>query len=490
VQFAGIQNLSVAAKGVRGLAYNADFAASVVSVLSPAIINASIISMGAPVKAGAPTSFAVDLGAPANATVRRITAELTVNSGPSEATDLAADVSVKEGQTTKKFEVGVAVAPPDGLQNVEIRLEGGDVLWSRPGVLAPGRYEIPDFTEQANAYLDKLPVSAADATLNFLLKSDVEGRASIRLSAVEWSLLQTQAWRNDLDATVRLDKSLELTFGDSRVIDLDPVTVPAGKTLQRQVLRLDAGGQFGPERLLGHIDPHAGDDFVLVNAGNSLAQRLRLDPVKVNAPLSCSGVAVYLAPPMGGEPATEFYAELQPDQDGLPASGPALAKANVKVDPLPQGEVRPWLRATFEAPVELEPGAHYWLVLRGVTGGGKVALRPTPTAAATDLVDCDRAAVNRGGKTWRLLPALRAGAMPPQALIALTYTPGLETQAAAVEIAVEGAMSGVRLDPAGSVRTIDLPLPEGDASALRLVVGAYAQGALTIANVIQEYRLA
>lgn len=495
MQFSGNQNLGVIAKGIRGLAYNHEFAGTIVGELSPVIVNADFISMidlmiGFELKAGAPTSFPVGLGTPANATVRKITAELTVNSGPSGATNLAAGVSVKEGDTTKRFDVGVAVAPPDGLQNVEIRLEGGDVLWTRPGVLAKGKYEIPDFTEQANAYLDKLPVSSGDATLNLLLKSDVAGWASIRLLVVECSLIQTQAWTNELDATLRMDKSLELTFGDSRIVDLDEVAVPAGRTLKRQVLQLDAGGQFGPERLLGRIDAHAGDDFVLVNAGNSLAQRLRLDPAKVKAPLSCNGVAVHLAPPGTEGPAAEFYAELQPDKDGFPASGAALAKANVKAEPPAEGEARPWLRATFEASVELEPGALYWLVLKGVTGGGKVALRPTPATAAADLVVCDRAAVNRGGKTWRLLPELRAGARPPQALIALTYTPGLETQAAAVEIAVEGAASGVRLDPAGAIRTIELPLPDGDPSAVRLVVGAYAEGALTIANVIQEYRLA
>lgn len=490
MEFLGVRNLAVSAKGVRGLAHNAEFAGSIVATLNPVLAQISVLIMGSEVKAGVPNSFPVSLGAPANATVKTIAAKLTVTSGPSDKTDMAADIKVTDADgNTASYGVGVAVAPPAGLQNVEVRLEDGEVLWSHPGTLAVGTYDIPDFAEQANAYLDKLPPDAGNATLNFILKSDAAGRAAIKLDNLDWSLIQTQAWKNELDATLRLDRTIVLGFGDKRLLDLDPLAVPTGKAPKRLSLRLDAGGQFGPDRAIGPADAETANDFVRVDAGIAFGQRLRLDAAQVKAPLQCSGVAIRIAPPVPNDPPAEFYAELQPDQGGFPAAAAALAKANIRIEPPAEGvEPKAWLRVPFDTPVELTPDTLYWLVLKAVTGTAKVGLRPAGSIGQTAIAS-DRAAVNRGGKIWRALPPRKSADSGPQSLVILIYTPGPDTQASAVAVTVVGAGSAARFDPAATARTVDIPLPAQGPAALRLAVTAYAEGSLTVANIIQEYGL-
>jgi hypothetical protein len=489
MQFLGVQNLQIGAKGQRGLAY--DPVASAALTASRIGVEGLIFQFGEEIKAGQPTKMSVKLGAPGSANIKAITASLRVTAGPDSSEPIGVGVGVtskEHSDQDQTLTLAVTVDPPSGLQNVEVKLAGGQSIWSKAGPAPTGEYAIPDFTKQANAYLDSLPPSTAEATLDFLVTSEIDGRASIRLGPVDWSIMQTQAFKNDLDSTVKLDRSLELGFGEVATLELDPISVPAGKHLRRQSLTMDLGGQFGPERLLGRIDAHDGADFVLVSAANSAAQSLRLESAAVKAPLSCSGLAIFLVPTAADAPPAELYAELQPDQGGQPASGPPLAKASFKLTPPGEGQSLAWTCATFEAPVQLALDTSYWAVLKGVSNGVQLALRGASPPAGEALT-CAGASVNRGGQTWRPLLARRPGQGPPQALLALMYTPGIETNAAAVEIAVEGAPDALRVDPAGAVRTVSPAVPADQRPALRVQARAYAKGALTLANVIQEYRL-
>lgn len=481
MQFVGIRNLDIAARGRRGLAYNADYAMSALptaNIIRPAMV----MMLGQEVKAGTANRFAVRMGAPANALVRAVTATFRVVAGPSGTTDLGAGVGVKEGATAVRYEIDVAVDPPAGLQNVEIRLEGGDTIFSRPGTLPVGDHAIPDFASALNDHLDTLAPSD-DATLVFVVTSDVAGSATLGLARLDWSLIQTQAWPNALDETVRLDTTLSLSFGERREVALDALAVPAGRTPKRLALRLDAGGAFGAERVLGRIDPPDGTDGVEVAADTALAQRLVLDAERVAGTVACTGCLLHLS---GAGPA-ELFAELLPDEAGYPKAGAALARATVAA---PEGaEAGGWLTVPFEAPADLDPGTFYWLVLRGVTGTRRASLRPVPDGSAGPLA-ADRLAINRGGVWWRLLTALRPGLAPPQALVALLYRPGPQNRSAAVSVMAAGAAEGVRLDPdGGGAREVALPLPAAGGGPVRLLVDAYARGQLTIANVIQEYGL-
>src|SRR5262245_23659826 len=96
-------------------------------------------------KAGEETPVAVQLPSlPLNADIHKITATLEVFTDGSAAAK--SNVSLKEGSTERKYEVGVDTVA--GLRNLDLRLEGGRPIWNHAGAVPAGSYSIPDFSAQ------------------------------------------------------------------------------------------------------------------------------------------------------------------------------------------------------------------------------------------------------------------------------------------------------------------------------------------------------
>lgn len=362
-----------------------------------------------------------------------------------------------------------------------MRLDGGDVFWSLGGAGALGEHPLPDFVEQANAYLDRLEPGVEEVILKFLVKSDGPGRVKIRIeeNGVEYSVIRTQSWENPLDNTVRLDRTFQLDFGDVERITLDPFSGPNNSSLSLSAVRADLGGEFEPERLLGDFDSHDGKEFATISGDYSLAQELMIEKKTTAKPIRCAGVTgVFQA-----EAEADLYLEIRDDAGSSPSSGPPLAKSNLSIAPPGKEENGRWAFARFEAPVDLSPETAYWIVVKGIRGQARLGLGPLADEQPDKYLRGAR--VNRGGQVWKGLS--RPYAPPTSALLRLVYLPEIDNQSAAVEIAVE--KSSQRIDPKPEAQAVSLALPEGrGAGKSEIVIKSHARGTLSIANVIQEHR--
>ncbi len=439
---------------------------------------------GVPLKAGEETPVVVDVpNLPPNANIHNITATLTATFGAVDGTSpgpATAAVSLTDGAAAPR-KIGLSVNGTAGKHSIQVRLNQGSVFWSQPAAIDSRSYTIPDFSPQVNTYLDKLQPAGGKVTLQFLVKSDADGHFQIAIgSDLSYSLLKTQSWTNALDATHRVDRTLNLTFNQIETLPIDPVSTPAGVSARISAIRLDAGGQFGPDRLLGAVEVHDGREFATVSPDFSLAQSVTPVKALLQKPIQCTGIAGYFQ----ADDKAEFYLELQGDQTGFPASGAPLAKSSVAFVPADPNDPQPWTFAKFEKPAELKPDTPYWIVAKGVRGvarsgltiGGAGATGPVPVARGALLL-------NRGGQIWKNFAG--PPSPPLQALLSLVYVPQPDNQTAAVEISVDGG-TGQRFDPQTVARTISF---DGGNGSPQLVIDSRALGSLTIANVIQEYTL-
>jgi hypothetical protein len=430
---------------------------------------------GVALKAGEETPVAVPVaGLPSNANLQTITAKLTVAQDQQAGTTQSSSVTEGSDQP-RSFQVTVDNVP--GIRNVQIRLNQGTVFWTHTGALQAGTYAIPDFSAQANTYLDKYHSQDGKVTLQFLVKSDVAGHVTIDIDpGFKFSLLQTQSWKNDLDSTFRVDRTLKLTFNQTTQLPIDAVTVPAGSRAAITQVRLDAGGQFGPERLLGAVETHDGHQYATVSSDFSIAQQAT--PVKsmVKTAIQCTGIAGYFE----ADGPAEFYVELQNDQNGSPAGDTPLAKSNVSFQPADPNDPQPWTFAKFEKPAELKPDTPYWIVSKGVRGAVRLGITGT-AADPSGPVTRGPLLLNRGSQIWK---AYSTDSLV--GLLSLVYVPQPDNQTAAIEISVDGVPQ--RIDPQSAAKTINFPV--SSSSVPQLVVDSRALGSLTVANVIQEYTLA
>jgi hypothetical protein len=450
------------------------------------IVDIIALLEGTPLKAGEETPVAVDVpNLPLNANITKITASLTVLYDGQTGTAPTTAVGITEGKETRNFQVSVSAV--SALRNVQVRLNKGAIFWTRADATpADSPYSIPDFSAQANAYLDKYDSKNGKVTLQFMVKSDVAGRVLINIDdGLAYSLLQTQHWKNDLDSTFRVDRTLKLTFNQVQQLPIEAVPQPTGRQAVVTHIRLDAGGQFGADRLLGSVETHDGHQFATVSQDFSLAQQAT--PVKdlLKTAIQCTGVAGYFE---SGDPANskaEFYVEMQADENGSPAGGAPLAKSNVAFTPADKKDPQPWTFAKFEKPAELKPDTPYWIVVKGVHGAVKLGLKTAGAsegaASVPSPVERGPLLLNRGGLIWKAFTASLL-----HALLSLVYAPQSDNQTAAVEISVGGGASQ-RLDPQGAAKTVSFPVTGSGAPLL--LVDSRALGSLTIANVIQEYML-
>lgn len=460
---------SIGVKAERGLVTDAYSARN-----DTFIIDVIAALEGVALKAGEETPVAVEVpNLPPNANLQKITATLTVANDQPAGTSQTS--SVTEGKDTRTFQVSVDNVP--GIRNVQIRLNQGTVFWTHAGALAAGTYAIPDFSTQANTYLDKYQSPNGKVTLQFLVKSDVAGHVTIAIdSNFQFSLLQTQSWKNDLDSTFRVDRTLKLTFNQVQQLPIDAVAPPAGRRAVVSQIRVDAGGQFGAERMLGAVLAHDGRDFATVSPEFSIAQQATPVKTLLKTAIQCVGVAGYFE----ADAAAEFYLEMQSDQNGSPGGDAPLAKSNVSFQPVDPKDPQPWTFAKFEKSAELKPDTPYWIVAKGVRGTVRLGLM-TGAAGASEPVTRGALLLNRGGQIWKAFATASL-----QALLSLVYVPGTDNQTAAIEISVGGVSQ--RIDPQAAARTLTFPVSSSAAPAV--TIDSRALGSLTVANVIQEYTLA
>jgi hypothetical protein len=60
---------------------------------------------------------------------------------------------------------------------------------------------------------------------------------------------------------------------------------------------------------------------------------------------------------------------------------------------------------------------------------------------------------------------------------------------AAVDLLVRGGATAVKADPVAAPVTVTVPLSGSEGAGIELLVRSYASGALTLANVVQEYQV-
>jgi hypothetical protein len=472
-----VMDLNAGIKGARGLANQPEAYLRRHDVLFHEDLK--VLPEGVPLKPGEETTVAVPLpeGFPLNADLKKLNASIEITQGEdSEKATLTQTSTVKEGtDAAKVYKVDIAV--PALPRNLSVRLEGGEVFWTSSSTTNEGTFELPNFVEQANSYLDKLPVGTTEVALVFLVQSDGPGKVKITVDeeSLSYSAIQTQAWPNPLDDTIRLDRNLELDFGSVELLELDALAAGKTGTPSLTLISADVGGQFGKERLFTNVPTHNGKEFATISSEYALAQSLELSEsiLSTDKPLHAAGVAALFRV----DDKLELYVELQPDSGGSPASGAPLAKSNLT---LAAGSE--WVFANFEQPVDLQLDTPYWIVFKGIQGKALLALgAPSEDYLAHVLV-------NRGGQLWKAIN--RRSPAATCALARLVYLPELDNQSAAIEIGIQGASSLERLDPTPEARTISLQRAAGTPSRKAvIVIRSHARGTLTIANLIQEYTL-
>jgi hypothetical protein len=413
---------------------------------------------------------------PGDANFTRITAAFLPVQGKSAPAQLSQTSKIKKnGGSEETFDVSIAV--PVTPTNITLRLEGGEVFWTFNNTLSEAYYDLPDLAEQVNLYLDRLTAQGGKPQgaleLAFLIEAGSAGEAKIGLYEIAYSRLKTASWLNPLDQTTRVDRNIELDFGDIHRLELERIQEMPGSPVVLREVRLDVGGEVGPERLLGQVVAHDQRAFAAISSDYSLAQEFTL-PVKAN----CAGISGLFTP--DGEAEVEVYVEIQPDLNGAPAAGQPLAQGKLVLTPDPEGAANNWSLARFNAPVALEAGKPYWCLVRGVQGRAWLALQEQEGSYLTAT------RFNRGGQFWKSAGAAAQAALP---LLRVVYLPDIDNQAAAVVLRLQGTNVSQATDPAPAAQGYALAAPPGLEGAVTLEIESHAQGSLSIANIIQEYVL-
>ena len=467
--------LDVGFKGLRGLAMTE------LSAIRPEILTKVDVSslLGFVVLTpGEETQVAVSLpNVPLNADIKTLKATIEVKPAPaSEKETLQQTSKVTEGNDEKTYKVDIDL--PAVPRSLTLRLDGGEVFWTSSTAVVEGSFELPDFVAQVNTYLDKLPTETEKVALVFLVKSDGPGQVKISIDrqSLEFSVIQTEAWPNPLDETVRVDRNLQLEFGSVERIPLSALAGGAQSSLSLNKVTADVGGSFGVERLFTNVADHDGREFATISSDYSLAQSFVLTSqiVGTNKSLHAAGASLLLQV----ESKTELYVEVQADNGGVPSTKAAMAKSNLTIEP--EKKTTQWFMARFDQPADLSLDTRYWIVVKGIQGKALLALGE-PSEAYLETVF-----VNRGGQLWKTFS--RREPVVSNALVRLVYLPEIDNKSASVEIGIEGVAELQRLDPQQEPQTIALAPPAAFTRAEPvIIIKSHAQGTLTLANVIQEY---
>jgi len=469
--------LDVGIKATRGLAGIEPFYALRTGLLPR--IDISRITDFVSLQPGEETRVAVSLPeVPLNADIKTLKAQIEVRAAADAKKETLQQTStVKEGSGSPK-EYKVDIDLPVVPRSLTVRLEGGEVFWTSSTAVVDGTFDLPDFVEQANSYLDKLPPGTGQVALVFLVKSDGPGQVKISVDkpSLSFSVIQTEAWPNPLDETVRVDRNLQLEFGSVERIPLRPLAGGDPSKVSLKKLTADIGGSFGVERLFTNVADHDGREFATISSDYSLAQSFELNQgiVGTDKPLHVAGISVFLQV----DSKTELYVEVQADNGGAPSTKAALAKSNLTIEP--EKQTTQWFLARFDQPVDLSLDTRYWIVVKGIQGKALLALGEPSEAYLNTVV------VNRGGQLWKTFN--RRDPVVSNALVRLVYLPEIDNRSASVEIGIEGAPALQRIDPQQESQSVSFEPPSAfNAAQPVIIIKSHAQGTLTLANVIQEY---
>jgi len=469
-----IQGMQVGFKGVRGLA---------TEILAPLpLITPGIFFIDTPmaeseevtIKPGGEVTATVTLPTDilADAHFTRIRAGLIPGKAPGTPAQLTQKSTItEEGGNPQTFNVDISL--PATPASLSVLLPGGKPFWSFNQPMTESSYPFPELAEEVNTYLDRTLVEAGKVEvpikLPFVIQSTGGGTAKVSIYGLAFVRLKTEKWENEMDGTIRLDRNLALEFGQVETIPLSPLDNAAGLTLEQ--IRMDVGGKFGPHRLLGRVEVPDGRESATISPEYSLAQGFRLEnqvqAVGLTAPFSTKGEA-------------EIYLEIQPDNNGMPASATPLAQAALKLS-APQGEAGKagWEMANFQTAVELQAHQPYWLVLKGIRGQVLLPLKNQEDTYLSAIL------VNRGGQLWKPFQLSQSGAIP---LIRLLYQPGLDNQTGAVVLRLQGSNVRQPLDPVAAGQPVNLKPPADAALPAVLIIESQAKGTLSLANLVQEYQ--
>jgi hypothetical protein len=414
-----------------------------------------------------------------NANVRGIKATLTVSASAKAAPPESSTVSLTSQGSTQAF--GLSVTSSSLPRNVEVSLARGEVFWTHAGTLPAGEYKLEEFADAVNRYLDGARLPDGDATLNFVVRSDTPGVVSIAVPAesLEYTVLQTQAWANPLDGSVRIDRNLELEFGDVFRIPLDPPAVGPGDRMALAGVRLDLSGQPGPERLLGDVPAHDGHEFATISGDYAVAQGFTVTSgagaggglgFQPGGVVRVAGVAAVGAV----DAEAELYLEIRPDAAGAPGSAPPLGGASFTLGPSPDDAPQRWVYAALPEPVEVPVDTPHWIILRSIQGSARLAI-----AGATSGY-LGRLLVNRGGQRWK--PVVVGD---EAALVRIAYLPEPDNGTAPVVLGLEGRPAEYP-EVSSQVQRVTLEAGSGSAQGV-LVLTSHARGALSLTNVVQEF---
>ena len=380
---------------------------------------------------------------PDNANLKKLVAEMEVKKHQFEQ---KADVQ-EMGEEKKTFTVSVEGLPLP--RNVTVRLAGGEVFLFNAGELAEKTYSIPDFAEHVNNYLDEFRGESEEGFLRFLVKSDTPGKVKITIKDIkseDYSLIQPQEWSNPLDDTTRIDRNYQLDYSMIESEELNTISDPDHPNVTLNRIKMDIGGEFGQERLLGSVDEHDGKKFVTISNDYSFAQKFAFETseFELAKPVKCVGISGFFQ--TGAE--AELYIEIQNDMNGFPASGSPLTKANLSlVSPEKNGSGF-WAFCNFDAPVDFNAATFYWIVIKGVQGEAQFGLKSQEDGYLKEV------RVNRGGQFWR--PIRNASDPTIAGLLRLVYLPEIDNQTAAVEIGIKGTRIFEKFNPGPEAEIMSL----------------------------------
>lgn len=411
---------------------------------------------------------------PRTITIKQIQGQLTIDPWSGEPSSASQESTITDS-TGARQSFTVAIKGPRQPSSLEVRLDGRDVFWSfsNPTDMV-GDHDLPDFSQQANAYLDTS--DSGEATFIFMVKSDGPGNVKIAITHIDYSVIQTQSWPVPGGSDSRLDHSISLNFAMVKNIPLDPLSAGDARMLGLSSLHLDVAGEFGPERLLPEPILHDGKEYGTVACEYWVAQPINVSKGLLNndRPVRIVGVTCLLR----AEADAQVYVALHEDASGMPAPAPALGEGTGTLSPDVSRDNTPiFLR--FGRPISLKLGTPYWVLLKGVQGVAQIGLGSS-TGGYLGTVQ-----VNKGGQFWKPI-SIRE--IERSAAVQLVYLPEVPNEIDPIEIQIANLITPQSIDVGSDLRTVTITLPTVRAGAGNvLIIRSRAIGKFTIANVIREY---
>jgi hypothetical protein len=304
----------------------------------------------------------------------------------------------------REIKEGMAVELPEAPQGLELRIDGGQPVFSDAGPVSPG----PDSALSDSAWNDageRLvhlgsalaaltgdPTASGTTTFKVVLTSRVPGVLGIRLRPGGQSVHFVRR------VVFGGEANRDFTLDAEGITDLRLGSLPPNLTIEE--VRFAASGTFPPERVLPPAGPEAaGVAELVVDATRSLAVRLR----KISGLAELTGVRLPLRTGAGGAEASVALWSNKADDTAEPlAAIPQAVTTPVTLQESGDGSEQ-WTTFEFRQPLPLDRANPPWAVL--LVSRGEVSCEVAASGALTDPLGEN--VVRRGPPTgpWRPLPA-------------------------------------------------------------------------------------